>query len=707
MKQKKEQRPEPFHSMKENKKIVILLIIGSLITLSIGYFIYQRSIQRAVYATTTSFMNQLADHDAKNIENQISNGIIRLHTFVERIQNSRALSKEEIIYLMGVEARSTKFERLFLISENGIVYDNNYLISTLDEYDWKDAYVMSKGDFVTKFSNDLREYWEEYLLYGCHLETQLQFGEETIVSIVGLVPIQEMESSIRIESFDGQGSAIVIQRDGTIVTSSKYYDSIENQNYLTELAQATNLKGTTLEACEQALQNGEKIDLSYDSDRETYHALLKPLATNDWYVVVKVSENVTKQQTQQLIGMSLLFFLLFGCVLIILFLVIFRNLNRAQVAEASEHAKSTFLANMSHEIRTPLNGIVGLQYLMRKHIHEPAKLQEYLDKAEASTEFLKSVISDVLDMSKIESGQLEMYPHPFSLVTMIEDVKELMEPQATQRNLDFICQMEQMPFPEVIGDDVRIEQVLINLLGNAIKFTPKGKVQLIVEQEQMEQAHVRTIFRIMDDGIGMSETFMKKLWDPFEQEYRIASQNGTGLGTTLSKILIERMGGTIHVSSKVNQGTTFVIELVLPIQDIVQPTQIEETIVLKDMKILIVEDNAINRNILQDVLEEQGCIVDIAMDGKQAVERFLQSEIHSYDMILMDLQMPILNGYEATEQIRKAQRADATTVKIFALTANAFREDIDRALSYGMNDVLTKPLKVDLLLKKIGKKEAR
>lgn len=692
---------------KEQKRKISYLTIGSIIALSIGFWIYQGSIQSAVTSATSSFMSQLADHDAKNIENQISNGITNLHTFINRIQRKREPSQDEIIYMMGIESQSSKFKKLYLVSEDEKVYDNNYLVSHLDDYGWKEAYKSNSEDFVTKIFKDNRERWEEYILYGCHLETPVMFGKEKIRSIVGLVPIEEIASTISIKSFDGQGSAIVIQRDGSIITSSKYYDSNDDQNFFTKLKKADEIHGISYDECVRSIHGGKEVMLSYTLDGNTYHTLLKPLTLSDWYVAVEVSENVTKSQTLQLVRTSLLFFLLFGFILAIMFVSIFRNMKRAQVAEASEQAKSTFLANMSHEIRTPLNGIVGLHYLMRKHINDPDKLSEYLDKSDASTEFLKSVITDVLDMSKIESGQMELYPHPFSLLKLIENVRELIDIQAQQRHLSFVCRTSDIRYSYVCGDNVRIEQILINLLGNALKFTPSnGLVELLVTQETVSDNKVHTTFMIKDTGIGMSEAFLKKMWEPFEQEYRMASQNGTGLGTTLSKILVEKMGGTITVSSKINQGTTFTVTLPLPIEELPEEERKTETVLLEGRKILVAEDNNINLNILQDILEEQGCIVDTASDGKEAVDTFAKSELHAYDIILMDLQMPNMNGYEAAETIRKMNRSDAKTVSIFALTANAFREDIDHALNSGMDDVLTKPLKIDLLLKKLAKEES-
>ncbi len=255
------------------------------------------------------------------------------------------------------------------------------------------------------------------------------------------------------------------------------------------------------------------------------------------------------------------------------------------------------------------------------------------------------------------------------------------------------------------GDALRIQQVLTNLLGNALKFTPAGgKVTLTVRQTLVGQlAH--TTFIVADTGCGMSPEFLDKIWLPFEQERRLASQNGTGLGTTLSKTLVEKMNGTIAVKSSPGAGTTFTVTIPLPLAQppaapaATAPAEIDWSLAGK--RVLVAEDNDINRMIVASILEEQGCLLTEASDGQQAVAAFEQSPPGFYDLVLMDIQMPVLNGYEATRRIRALPRPDAAGVPIIAVSANAFREDVAAALACGMNDVVTKPLDINLLLTKI------
>lgn len=564
----------------------------------------------------------------------------------------------------------------------------------------------AEGNFVIRHSEDKREFWGEYLLYGKHLSKGIKCDGKTIVGIVGMVPISGISEQMKLETFDGQGVAIVMQPDGEIITASELYDNDINRNWWTIMEKARFYDGS-LDKCKDAIENKKSIFINYEYEDEEFYALFQPLENEgdaDWYMVVRVSANVTAQQTRTLIVRSLPFFIVLGGIVLAIFSFIYRTVNEARVAKAAEQAKSTFLTNMSHEIRTPLNGIVGLQYLMKQNLDNPEKLKDYLDKSEISTNFLKGVISDVLEMSKIESGQLEIYLQEVNLLRLIENIKLLLETQAQQKQLHFDVDVQEIRYPIVKADALRVQQVLTNLVGNAIKFTQSGgHVGVKVEQE-IEQKIVYTVFIVRDDGCGMSEEFLRRIWIPFEQERRIASQNGTGLGTTLSKTLVDNMNGTIFVESKVDKGTTFTVRIPFEIiehKQIIEDEEFDESSGLEGKKILVAEDNDINRMIVVSVLEDEGAMITEAVNGSEAVNLFSESQIFEYDLILMDIQMPQLNGYQATKRIRELLREDALGIPIFAMTANAFREDKEKALKAGMNDIIVKPLDIPLLIRKI------
>lgn len=669
-----------------------------------GYWFYRQSLAQAVNFTTTSFMNQIADHDAQSIYNQISAQWNTLDKLLDRLATTRDEDLSDISYLMSVEAQASTFDKFFLVSESGTVHDSAYLTTTLDEERWADAYRSTRVRSVMRYDLDEPELWGEYLLYVVKLEKPVVCKGELIEGVVGLSPVGDIEKGMRFESFDGKGIAIVVQSTGDVVTASQYYRRADNENLFDSLKQATFLTGSYEQLLDSVARDTDAF-IEYTIPDGRYYASIKPIEDSDWFIAVKVNYSVMADQVNELLMRSLIFFGVMAVLLGAVVTVIMRTVRDARVARESEKAKSTFLANMSHEIRTPLNGIVGLQYLMRQNLDDRERLCEYLDQADASAAFLKSIISDVLDMSKIESGQLDLYVQPFNLVSMARDIESLMMPQTRSRSLNLSVSLHAVDAPDVVGDEMRIKQVVVNLLGNAVKFTPEGgSISFSLSQED-RNGTIFTIMRVSDTGCGMSPEFIDRIWEPFEQEKRAGSQNGTGLGTALSKVLVDAMKGTIEVESTEGEGTTFTVTLPLPAfggEPSARSLGNEDSVdTLEGTRVLVAEDNAVNRMVLVDILSDEGCIVAEAENGQAALDLFATSEEGSFDAILMDLQMPVMDGYQAAAAIRALPRSDASRIPILALTANAFRNDIARAHECGMNDVITKPLDVALLIEKL------
>ena len=683
--------------------ICLFLLIG-------GYSLYQRSIEDAVGGTTLSYMEQLAQHDIRNVGSQFNGRLEYLHSLGKRLALVQKGEQTDIPYLLSVDAQASQFDKLYLITDEGVVYDSAYLVTDLDEFSWAETYRNAEGDFVARFVIDKREEWGEYLLYGTRMDGPVSYGSERIEGIVGLIPLEELSGLIHLESFDGQGMTLVIEPNGTIITASRYYDRETSLNYFTELEQASFLNDSSLEQCKAAISKGESLYVEYIFQNIQYNAMLKPMGDesygNGWYMVVKVPEAVSAEQTRGLLSRSLVFFGLLSIVIFAIAAFVFKNMRAAQIAQASERAKSTFLANMSHEIRTPLNGITGLIYLMRYNLDDRKKQEEYLEKAEVSADFLKSVITEVLDMSKIESGQLELYCQRLNLAKLLREIEMLISPQSEERKQHFSINCSELAAPWVMGDEVRLKQIIINLLGNALKFTPAGGSITLTVTQKLKEETADTTFRIADTGCGMSPQFLEKIWQPFEQEHRLGSQNGTGLGTTLSKMLAEKMGGDIAVESREGEGTTFTVRIPFPTAQPealpARPGSGECQVTLEGTRILAAEDNDINREILMEILGGYGADVTPAANGREAVDLFSQSPSFYYDVILMDIQMPVLDGYDAAKAIRAMKRPDSVSIPIFALTANAFKKEADRARESGMDDVVTKPLDVSILLQKLS-----
>lgn len=390
-----------------------------------------------------------------------------------------------------------------------------------------------------------------------------------------------------------------------------------------------------------------------------------------------------------------------------------------ETAQHASRAKSDFLSRMSHEIRTPMNGIIGMTAIARLSVDNPVKLIDCLDKIDLSSSYLLALINDVLDMSRIESGKLEITSDDFCLRTLLDNLTVMYSAQAAQKGINYETIIQREIPGTIYGDSLRLNQILANLISNALKFTPQnGTIRLIVSCQPGAEDGAMFHFQVSDSGCGIEKQNLDKIFEAFEQENSSVSHTygGTGLGLSIVKKLAVLMDGTVRVESQPGAGSTFTVELPfkVPQQDSEQPStlQIQEnspqtslpgSYDFKGKHILLAEDNEINREIATILLMTTGASLDAVVNGQEAVDRFAESSNGYYDLILMDIQMPVMDGYEATSRIRAMNRPDALKVPIFAMTANAFTEDIEKSRAAGMNAHLSKPLNISLIYEQISK----
>ena len=375
---------------------------------------------------------------------------------------------------------------------------------------------------------------------------------------------------------------------------------------------------------------------------------------------------------------------------------------QSKLAWEASQAKGDFLSRMSHEIRTPLNAIMGMAQIARRSaLTEPAKTVESLDEMIAASSHLLEILNAVLDISKIEAGKFTLASEAFSLSGAVRNVVNIIVQRCNDKDIAFAANLHEIPDMHVLGDPLRLKQILINLLGNAVKFTPAGgEVRLFVHMVAEKEETADFNFFISDTGLGMSREQLAKLFTPFEQtDSSIASRfGGTGLGLAISQNLVNQMGGEISVQSAPNEGSTFAFTLTLAKAkgiEIKEPQTGTEDLNLSGKRILLVEDIAINRTIVIELLRETNVNIDTAEDGAEAVRIFEASPPGYYDLIFMDIQMPHMDGYEATARIRESERPDAQVIPIVAMTANAYSEDINKAIAAGMDGHLSKPVDID------------
>lgn len=378
-------------------------------------------------------------------------------------------------------------------------------------------------------------------------------------------------------------------------------------------------------------------------------------------------------------------------------------------AKQANHAKTTFLNNMSHDIRTPMNAIIGFTNIALKQDISP-EVQSCLEKISESSEHLLTLINDVLDISRIESGKTTFNPVPIDLTEVTNVVLDIVNGFLSDRNIAFHIKRANHEHTYVLANTVRIREILVNILSNAVKFTDDGgSITFMTECHKTDDKHIVVTYQISDTGIGMSEDFLEHIFDEFSQEEDSArtQYKGTGLGMTITKRYVELMGGTISVESEKGKGTTFIVTLPMELTD---KSHVQKQDVLiphtnfSGLKILLAEDNDLNAEIATVQLEEYGFILTRAHDGLEAVNIFSENPPHHFDVILMDIMMPVMNGYDATKNIRALQNhPDAKTIPIIAMTANAFAEDIQASFDAGMNAHIAKPIVIEEVVNTIIK----
>jgi signal transduction histidine kinase/CheY-like chemotaxis protein len=500
---------------------------------------------------------------------------------------------------------------------------------------------------------------------------------------------------------------------------------IEEFNVVAALGENEFLRGADAEDLTLAMNSRESFCMEFkeSGSGEDYFVSSVPVSGSQWTVLLFVPTGVLGVQTNTFtrsvllyfIGISLAIVLIFACLLLALsmgrtdkkLLEQEQKSNELLAAAAEEArtanaAKSEFLSHMSHDIRTPINGIIGMTGIAMKNRDDRERVDDCLHKISGAADHLLTLVNDVLDMSAIESGKVVVSHDPMDLRTMINNCTSIIDGQLVSRELTFVKACEDLPHPYVYGDELHLRQVFINILGNAVKFTPDGgRIEFRVQELSCEDGKVTYRFEFEDTGIGISEKFKGKIFDEFSQEEKggRSTYQGTGLGMAISKKFIELMNGSISVRSKLGEGTCFTVEIRFDVDEEYKPKGGSGRLAdLTGMRVLLVEDNELNMEIAREILTEAGLVITEAENGQIAVDVFTASAAGTFDAILMDVMMPVMNGYDATRAIRSSDHAQAQTIPIIAMTANAFRQDVEQAREAGMNAHVAKPIDIELLL---------
>lgn len=683
--------------------IILLLGIG-------GIFFYINEMYEATTTGIASLIKEMAMHDMHSIEYDTSNRYDQLECIYKRLEHSDPKTIQELCLELNKESASGYFDRMYLVDDQGNVYSETMLISDVKDSTFGNYFLEGKKEFaIRQAATNTLEATSERMVYGIAIQPAT-VEDITFIGIVGTCDIHVIEKRMRVDSFQGRGSTYVITNDGNYIVNKNRSAGVGKiDNLFSEFENVMSEKELE-EIKKNILSKKEFMTKVYCTKHDCIEMVyFIPIEEYDWYIVSRVDARVFNEKASNFIRMSASMLITVLVLIAVLAFIMYKMRLKTTKARFEAHSKSEFLSNMSHEIRTPLNGIIGLDELMLMNIDDKEKMNHYLNKSLTTANYLLALINDILDYSKMQAGKMEIIEEPFSLDEMLDAIESIIRNRMHEKDISFVVKKDILE-TNISGDMVRLEQILMNILGNACKFTGEhGKVEFVIKQEVIAEGMVSTSFSVRDNGCGMTEEFQKIIFESFSQDRKQNDNSikGTGLGMAISATLCQLMGSELKVKSKLGEGSTFYFEI---LSDIVEEkeeergleiSQEEETIPVKNLRVLVAEDNELNAEILLELLEMECIAADWAKDGQEVVERFRDSKEGYYQVILMDVQMPIQNGYEATKQIRELDRKDAKTVHIIACTANAFQEDEDMAYESGMNDFVVKPIDIPLLMNKI------
>ncbi len=695
--------------------IAVALVIGSIV------FFYVKELNDAVKKNMQVSVAELAEHDIKSIRAYIGMMWDSLGNIQERMNSYHCDTVEQTQERMNLECATSDFEFLCLVAEDGTVYTDKYMTYSRNELDVLSFFSGGKDKTIGIFNDKMRvaDIKREMVLYGVRLN-DYEIDGIKFVAMAGMCSKESVSNFLSVSVFEGSGYSGVIDHNGNYLVSEVRTTALNRQdNLFTRLRHGKFIGGNSIEAVREKLVKNETFSFQYlDTDGVRKDIYCKSIDGMDLTFLMIIPANVLVKQIMNFVVMSMVILFVFVIILIAVFIFLYYSSQRVNRISAETKVRNEFLTNMSHEIRTPLNGLIGLNHLSRVHIDNKDKLEKYLDKMQSTATYLLSLVNDVLDVAKFQSGKVEVIREPMCIDTIMDEIWSMQYNNVHSRGVEFLMNRD-ISFPFVMGDEVRVKQVLMNIIGNAAKFTPEGgKITVSVTQQEEDANCVMTTFTCTDTGCGMSPKYLEHIWEAFSQDKNSdsAGVKGTGLGMTISNLLVRAMGGEIYVESELGKGSTFTVilhsEITKTIPDIVEShTQYEEGTEpeaedsgrekKKSFHILVAEDVELNAEILVEILQQEGFTVDHAANGREAVEMFRQSPPGEYDIILMDMQMPIMDGCTASMEIRKLDRPDAKTVVIFACTANTFQEDRDKAMKSGMDGFLSKPIRVSAMLNKL------
>ena len=734
---------------KSYRNLILCCCIAGIAMFLAFFFLYQTYIRDIIYEERLNQMEEITHQMFQNLEDVIDSHWDRVTEECNYLRDANIQTTDELCRHMKKKYELSAYAdhkiMLVAVDSQGRYYtEDGYigLFRDLDYFEDKPEQISFVFDSMTDNQSEM------VFLQRLPEPIELQNGEEkTTISYFGISQdMEQLNPYFSCDAYNGNNSVYVLDDNGFKLFNSNQVELIKGHNVFSVLQNMKYLHNSSFDKTKVEL---EEKGCSYSNailDGTEYFYALKRLENAEWTLIFLVPAEYVATNTLKLVNFVMVFIVIFTvivavCVMLGISLVMRRNQQKAiraerennakletinteltqakqaaeqafEVASYASQSKSDFLANMSHDIRTPMNAITGITSLLEHDAGNEEKVREYAKKIDVSAQHLLGIINDVLDMSKIEAGKTVFKYSDFSILELMQEIQMMFRPQAEGKHQMMVMNHDNIEHEWVNGDKVHMMQIFSNLLSNAVKYTQEGgKIQFLVEEyETKSRAYAKYRFVVSDNGMGMSADFKDTIFDAFTRaESSLTNKiQGTGLGMAITRNLVEAMGGTIDVESELGLGSCFEVFMDLKIAEdrtvalaAQEETDEQDGNILQGMRFLCAEDNELNAEILTELLKIEGAECTICENGEELLKAFEQSAPGDYDMILMDVQMPVMNGYEATKAIRRSSHELAKKIPIIAMTANAFSEDIQRSLAAGMNAHVSKPVEMKVLEKTI------
>ena len=721
-----------YHGMGAMLTIISVIIIAGCLT-----FVYSNQIKKQFFEERSKNLLNISSKVSDMMNSMINDVWSCVDTIEYQVTEKKVIEEDRLKEWMAALQKSVCIKRKENKRDVLILFDENshYYMSAEEEFytgNWHNLSLLTGhtgGDEIYSTTLPYVEETQNYIILLRKIDNpQVVIGDRKIKYVAICINTDDFKECFQVDGFENENFFYILSQDGHRLFRYEQGDSfIDVFNVFNALVECETIQGASIEEIRESLKEKKNQCSEFLYQGKKYYVSSMSLEFRDWFILMFVPTEILASNYDSFLKTTFIFSSLIALLAIILFVSVITILllsqterklvkqqkiandklaEAAQIARSANAAKTEFLSNMSHDIRTPINGILGMTELALKQRDNPEKTISCLKKISSATNHLMSLVNDILDMSRIERGKVEITNSNMNIIEIMEECVSIVYGHPEQKRLKLEMDTKEIIHPDLFGDDLHLRQIIINILGNAVKFTPTGgKIRIVVKEIKSNATKAWFKIQIEDTGIGMKPEFLKVIFDPFCQEDsgNRTPNTGTGLGMAITKSIVDLMEGTIEVESTYKEGSKFTVVLPFMINSRAFKKEItgkENTSVstIRGKKILLVEDNRLNMEVAKELLESEGALVSEAENGKEGLEIFMASKINEYDVIIMDIMMPVMDGLTAAREIRRLDREDASRIPIIAMTANAFREDIQKSYDAGMNEHISKPVDINTIV---------